>query len=68
MFKHLRTKLTVLYVALFVAALGVIALSVYAATTRNVQHMVRDQLTVSGTVFDNLSATRYRRLEDEARV
>ena len=68
MFTHLRTKLTVLYVALFLAALGVIALTVYAATTRNVQHMVRDQLTVSGTVYDNLSATRYRRLEDEADV
>jgi len=67
-FNHLRTKLTVLYVALFVAALGVIGLTVYVATTRNVQHMVRDQLTVSGTVFDNLSSTRYRRLEDEAGV
>jgi len=67
-FHHLRTKLTVLYVALFVAALGLIGLTVYVATTRNVQHMVRDQLTVSGTVFDNLAATRYRRLEDEAAV
>jgi signal transduction histidine kinase/ActR/RegA family two-component response regulator len=67
-FNHLRTKLTVLYVALFVAALGLIALTVYAATTRNVQHMVREQLTVSGTVFDNLSATRYRRLQDEAGI
>jgi signal transduction histidine kinase/CheY-like chemotaxis protein len=67
-FTHLRTKLTVLYVALFVAALGMIALTVYVATTRNVQRMVRDQLTASGTVFDNLAATRYRRLEDEAGI
>jgi len=58
----------VLYMALFVAALAVISVAVYAATTRNVEHMVRDQLAVSGTVFDNLAATRYRKLQDEAQV
>jgi len=35
-FHNLRTKLTVLYGALFAVGLGVIAVAVYAATTRNV--------------------------------
>lgn len=68
MFTHLRTKLTVLYAALFLAALAVISAAVYAASTRNAEQLVRDQIVVSGTVFDNLSATHYRRLQDEAEI
>ena len=68
MFHHLRTKLTVLYGALFAVALGMIALAVYAATTRNVEHMVRNDLVASGVVFDNLSDIRYRKMADEADI
>ena len=68
MFHHLRTKLTVLYGALFAVALGMIALAVYAATTRNVEHMVRNDLVASGVVFDNLSEDRYRKMADEADI
>jgi signal transduction histidine kinase/AmiR/NasT family two-component response regulator len=68
MFKYLRTKLTVLYVSLFVATLGLISIAVYVATTRNVEHMVRDELAASDMVFDDLSAARYGRLQDEADV
>jgi signal transduction histidine kinase len=65
---RLRTKLTVLYVALFVTALCLIGASVYVVTRRNVERTVREQLRESGAVFANLSAARNRRLEDEADV
>jgi len=65
---RLRTKLTVLYVALFVAALCLIGTSVYVATRQNVEHTVRAQLRESGAVFANLSEARNRRLQDDAEV
>jgi signal transduction histidine kinase/AmiR/NasT family two-component response regulator len=65
---RLRTKLTVLYVALFVAALCLIGTSVYVVTRQNVERAVREQLRESGAVFTNLSAARNRRLQDEAEV
>ncbi len=65
---RLRTKLTLLYVALFVAALCLIGISVYVATRQNVEHSVREQLRESGAVFANLSEARNRRLQDEAEV
>jgi signal transduction histidine kinase len=68
LFKHLRTKLTVLYVALFVAVLSLISAAVYVATTRNVEQMVRQQLVASSAVFANLSATRNTRLREEADI
>ncbi len=68
MFKHLRTKLTVLYASLFVVALAAIALAVYATAISNAEQLGRDQLTASGTVFDNLLATRNDALEDEAGI
>jgi len=64
----LRTKLTVLYVALFVTALCLIGTSVYVVTRQNVEHTVREQLRESGAVFANLSAARNRRLQDDAEV
>jgi len=67
-FKHLRTKLTVLYAGLFVAALAAIALAVYAASAANAERLARDQLTASGVVFDQLMATRNEALQDEAEV
>ena len=68
MFHNLRTKLTVLYGALFAVGLSVIAIAVYAATTRNVEHMVTSDLVASGVVFDNLSDVRYRKMADEADI
>jgi len=65
---RLRTKLTLLYVALFVAALCLIGISVYVVTRQNVVHGVREQLRESGAVFANLSEARNRRLQDEAEV
>ncbi len=68
MFRHLRTKLTVLYAGLFVVALTAIALAVYAASAANAERLGRDQLAASGVVFDRLLATRNEALEDEAEV
>jgi signal transduction histidine kinase/CheY-like chemotaxis protein len=64
----LRNKLTFLYVALFVTALGLIGTSVYVVTRQNVLHTVREQLRESGAVFANLSAAQDRRLQDDAEV
>jgi signal transduction histidine kinase/ActR/RegA family two-component response regulator len=58
----------VLYVTLFVVTLGLISVAVYVATTQNVEHLVRDELTETGTVYDNLSAARSGKLQDEADV
>jgi signal transduction histidine kinase/ActR/RegA family two-component response regulator len=65
---RLRTKLTLFYMGLFVAALCLIGVSVYGVTRQNVVHSVREQLRESGAVFANLSEARNRRLEDEAEV
>jgi signal transduction histidine kinase/ActR/RegA family two-component response regulator len=67
-FKRLRTKLTVLYVAMFAAALAMLSLAVDAATTHNVQRMVRDQLLVTETVFQKLSSTRTTRSLQDAKI
>ena len=57
-----------MYGGLFAVGLVVIAIAVYAATTRNVEHMVRNDLVASGVVFDNLSDVRYRKMADEAEI
>ena len=67
-FTHLRTKLTVLYAGLFVAILFVILSAVYAAVARNAERIVRDELAVSGMVFDRIWALRSRELESGANV
>jgi len=66
MFRHLRTKLTVLYAGLFGAALILVSLAVYAAIASNAERVVRHELEASGTVFDRLWAMRSRQLEDGA--
>ena len=66
MFKHLSTRLTVLYAGLFIAALAAIALAVYAASAANAERIGRDQLAATGVVFDRLLATRMEALQDEA--
>lgn len=68
MFRHLRTRLTVLYAGLFVAALAAIAVAVYAAAAAHVERTGRDQLAASGIVFDRLLETRTEALRDEAQL
>ncbi|MBP7815039.1 MAG: response regulator [Phenylobacterium sp.] len=67
-FTRLRTRLTVLYAGLFVALLFAILLSVYAAVARNAERVVREELSVSGLVFDRIWALRARELESGANV
>ena len=67
-FSRLRTKLTVLYAGLFVAILFVILSAVYAAVARNAERIVRDELAVSGMVFDRIWTLRSHELESGANV
>jgi EAL domain-containing protein (putative c-di-GMP-specific phosphodiesterase class I)/GGDEF domain-containing protein len=66
MFRHLRTRLTVLYAGLFAAALSLVSIAVYVAVSTNAEHAVRGELAASGTVFDRVWALRARQLEDGA--
>ncbi len=65
-FRRLRTKLTVLYAALFAAVLIVITGVVYSAVASNAEHVVRGELAASGTVFDRIWALRTTQLENGA--
>ncbi|WP_304190166.1 ATP-binding protein [Phenylobacterium aquaticum] len=67
-FDHLRTKLTVLFVGLFVAILVLILSSVYAAVARNAERIVRGELAASGLVFDRIWALRSQELGSGASV
>jgi EAL domain-containing protein (putative c-di-GMP-specific phosphodiesterase class I)/GGDEF domain-containing protein len=67
-FTHLRTRLTVLYVALFGAVLLMVSLSVYAAINQAAQRQVRAELTASGTVFDRVWSLRSDRLREGANL
>lgn len=64
MFTRLRTRLTVLYVALFGATLLMVSLSVYAAINQAAQRQVRAELTATGTVFDRVWSLRSDRLRE----
>jgi EAL domain-containing protein (putative c-di-GMP-specific phosphodiesterase class I)/GGDEF domain-containing protein len=66
MFRHLRTKLTVLYAGLFALALMLVSLVVYASISANARGVVRGELLSSGTVFDRVWALRARQLEGGA--
>jgi EAL domain-containing protein (putative c-di-GMP-specific phosphodiesterase class I)/GGDEF domain-containing protein len=65
-FTQLRTKLTVLYVALFGAVLLMVSSAVYLAISQAAQQQVRDELTASGTVFDRVWSLRSERLREGA--
>ena len=67
-FTRLRTKLTVLYVALFGAVLLVVSLSVFAAINQAAQRQVRAELTATGTVFDRVWSLRSDRLREGANL
>ena len=68
MFRHLRTKLTVLYAGLFGLSLILVALAVYTAISTNAERAVRSELQASGTVFDRIWALRSQQLEDGANL
>jgi EAL domain-containing protein (putative c-di-GMP-specific phosphodiesterase class I)/GGDEF domain-containing protein len=63
-FTRLRTKLTVLYVALFGATLLIVSLSVFAVINQAAQRQVRGELTSTGTVFDRVWSLRSDRLRE----
>ena len=65
-FTRLRTRLTVLYAALFGVAMLLVSLSVFTAINRAAERQVRDELTASGTVFDRVWLLRSERLREGA--
>ncbi|MDB5434012.1 MAG: putative diguanylate cyclase [Phenylobacterium sp.] len=66
MFRKLRTKLTVLYAALFGVTLLLVSMAVWGAISQAAQRQVRGELTASGTVFDRLWSMRSERLREGA--
>ena len=55
-----------LYAGLFGAAMILVSLAVYGAVSTNAEHAVRDQLTATAAVFDQVWALRSGRLQDGA--
>jgi EAL domain-containing protein (putative c-di-GMP-specific phosphodiesterase class I)/HAMP domain-containing protein len=67
-FRHLRTRLTVLYAGLFGIALLFVALAVFTAITASARGVVRGELTATGAVYDQLWSSRSAQLEQGAAV
>jgi len=65
MFRHLRTKLAVLYAGLFAASLLLISLFVLAAVADEAQRGVRRELDTSGLVFERVWAQRAAQFEND---
>jgi diguanylate cyclase (GGDEF)-like protein len=61
-FRRLRTRLTVLYAALFGAALLCASIALFAIVERNATRQVQNELVASGTVFDRLWEQRTAQL------
>ncbi|HEY2707846.1 MAG TPA: response regulator [Caulobacteraceae bacterium] len=68
MFRHLRTKLTVLYAGLFAATLALIALVALEEVSQNARQVVSDDLTASGAVFERVWAQRMAQFETDGRL
>ncbi len=66
MFRHLRTRLTVLYAGLFGACLLLLALALYAVIAGNAFRDVGDELTASATVFNRIWALRSEQMQEGA--
>jgi len=66
MFRHLRTKLTVLYASLFTATLLLISVTVYYAISASALSQGRKELATSGAVFDRVWDLRAAQLENGA--
>jgi hypothetical protein len=67
-FRHLRTKLTVLYAGLFGAAMLCASLVLFALVERNATQQARSELVANGTVFDRLWAQRTAQLGGAAQL
>ena len=65
MFRHLRTKLTVLYAGLFAATLALIALFALEEVSQNAREVVRNDLAASGAVFERVWAQRMTQFEND---
>src|SRR5258706_4012607 len=66
MFGRIRTRLAVLYAALFALALGLVAIALYIVIATTSESQVRDELVASSTVFDRLLELRTRELGNAA--
>ena len=65
MFRHLRTKLTVLYAGLFAAILVLIAVLALAEVSNDAQLTARKELATSSRVFERVWAQRDAQLETD---
>ncbi len=66
MFKFLRTKLTLLYAALFCVTLILISVAVFSAISGAAQRQVRGELIGAGAVFDRVWSLRSEQLRQGA--
>ena len=66
MFRHLRTKLTVLYAGLFGASLLLLAAAFYLVISSQALRAVGDELTASATVFNRIWTLRSQQLQEGA--
>jgi EAL domain-containing protein (putative c-di-GMP-specific phosphodiesterase class I)/GGDEF domain-containing protein len=66
MFRHLRTRLTVLYAGLFGASLLLLAAALYAVIAGNAERQVGDELTSSATVFNRIWVLRSQQMQEGA--
>jgi hypothetical protein len=67
-FRHLRTRLSVLYAGLFALAIAVLGLAAQTMISRHAELSVRKELVASGTVFDRIWRFRSAALADSADV
>ena len=67
-FNRLQTRLTVLYMGLFGIALVLVAIAVVTAVTSSAHRVVRDELTASGAVYNQIWASRSEQLRQGAAV
>jgi diguanylate cyclase (GGDEF)-like protein len=67
-FRHLQTKLTVLYAGLFAAAMLCASIALLALVERNATQQIRRELIANGTVFDRLWAQRSAQLGGAAQL
>lgn len=67
-FRHLRTRLAVLYTGLFGAALLLVALAVVTAVMASARQVVRSDMTASGAVYGQVWASRSAQLRQGAAV
>ncbi|MEX0300448.1 MAG: putative bifunctional diguanylate cyclase/phosphodiesterase [Kordiimonas sp.] len=61
-----QTRLTIVYLALFLAVQGIIILAFYTSVTRNVGEQVQDQLSASARVFERIIEERISELGGRA--